>query len=593
MRRIFYPVPRTGLPVKPMGIGSLISLGLLFLSAPNGFTGEILGKWRVSVEKIRESTDTDASVYLENHNTFEISVDLAWPGGIVSGKVKPNGSRFFRLGSGGKTEYTVRTGKGKISGEFKADKGSRYRMTIEDGGSAPEAARALEAPGESDVITLRGMEFEKFSLLSSVEQIALLEKKYQETRGADYQRALAKICNNYGVSLEREKRWAEAGHFFTRACELTPDDEMIQRNLITHHNNYATDLSEREQLGEAEREYLAARRCAKNASHPLLGEVEENLSNLYTRWGISDSEKGLRDSAIADLRKALDLNPRKVPAWARLGEIYYEREDLKEAERCFTEAARWSSDSQFNERLERIRRELGETSNYKTKEVGNFRISFEGDEHEEILRMVQKILRDAQSRVGGEFRFYPAREIGVVIYTARKFHRVTLLESWAGAAYDGKLRIKADPEEMKDRKKLESDLRRNIYHEYAHLVIHEMGGPNVPTWLHEGLAQYCEPENRITDADERSLASWARADSLVPFAEMTQPFSQIQGRDSVTQAYVESKSFVRFLIRNYNVVKTHKLLRTMDSGQSLEDAFLAAYGTSLEELEERWKAGLG
>jgi tetratricopeptide (TPR) repeat protein len=590
MTEIHHPAPSSGLSNRPKIVRFL--LAVLFLAGSHGLAGKVPDEWRVSVEKIRESTDANASVYLENHRTIEVSVDLSWPGGIVSGKVKPNGSRFFRLGSGGKTEYTVRAEKDKTSGGFTADKGSRYQMTIEYAGAPPEAAKALDAPGESETIALRGKEFENFNSLSSVEQIALLEKKYRETKDTDYERALAKICNNYGVSLEREKRWAEANRFFTRAYELTPDDELIQRNLITHHNNYATDLSEKEQFGEAEREYLAARRCAKAHAHPLLGEVEGNLASLYTRWGIRDAEKGLPDSAIVDLRKALDLNPREVAAWAELGRIYYEREDLKEAERCLTEGARWSSDSRFDERLEKIRREVEATANYKTKEVGNFRISFEGAEHEEILRMVQKILRDAQSGVGRRFRFYPAREIGVVIYTAEKFHRVTLLESWAGAAYDGKIRIKVDPKELDDRKTLEKNLRRNIYHEYAHLVIYEMGGPDVPTWLHEGLAQYCEPENQIAKTDERSLASWARGNSLVSFAQLTQPFSQIADRNTVAQAYLQSKSFVDFLIRNYSMAKIQKVLRTMSSGGSVEDAFRAAYGTGLGDLEGTWRSGL-
>ena len=242
--------------------------------------------------------------------------------------------------------------------------------------------------------------------------------------------------------------------------------------------------------------------------------------------------------------------------------------------------------------MEKIRRELAETENYKTKEVGNFRISFEGTEHEEILRMVQKILRDAQIHVGRRFRFYPAREIGVVIYTSEKFHKVTLLDSWAGAAYDGKIRIKADPKDLEDRKKLERNLRRNVYHEYAHLVIHEMGGPDVPAWLHEGLAQYCEPENEVAPADGRNLADWLRRNSLVPFSQLTRAFAETEDGKSVRQAYLQSKSFIAFLIANHGMVKVQRLLRGMGSGSSLEDAFRSAYGTSLGDLEARWRTGL-
>ena len=128
-------------------------------------------------------------------------------------------------------------------------------------------------------------------------------------------------------------------------------------------------------------------------------------------------------------------------------------------------------------------------------------------------------------------------------------------------------------------------------HELTHLVIeHATSSPlaaPVPSWLHEGLAEFFEAES--SESADRIIR---RTDSskLQRFAAM----NTMPGRSEVIAVfYPQSASFVGFLLAEFGTDGMAETLAALDNGQRIDEALQTAYGASLAGLESDWRASLG
>ena len=128
-------------------------------------------------------------------------------------------------------------------------------------------------------------------------------------------------------------------------------------------------------------------------------------------------------------------------------------------------------------------------------------------------------------------------------------------------------------------------------HEMTHIIVHRAGegvARKVPSWLHEGLAEYgnVDPGRSYDDA----LRNGIRQDSLLPITHM----GSLPGKaNDVLLFYGQSKSLVRMMIDDFGTEKMREFMALYKSGESMDHALLRTYGLDRVALENRWRASVG
>jgi hypothetical protein len=127
-----------------------------------------------------------------------------------------------------------------------------------------------------------------------------------------------------------------------------------------------------------------------------------------------------------------------------------------------------------------------------------------------------------------------------------------------------------------------------IPHELAHVLLYRSVGDgyaSLPVWLSEGIASLAE---LYPNPDyEQALTVASQNDSLLPIAELCDAFPP--DASGAYLAYAESQSFVRYLRDSYGTPALFSLTSAFADGLSCEQGAVRALGTSLANLDTRWR----
>ena len=73
---------------------------------------------------------------------------------------------------------------------------------------------------------------------------------------------------------------------------------------------------------------------------------------------------------------------------------------------------------------------------------GHFQLSFvDGGQAAGLATAILETLEDAYAELGSELAYYPDVRVPVLLYSHKDFAAVTNSPDWAGAVYDGKIRL--------------------------------------------------------------------------------------------------------------------------------------------------------
>jgi hypothetical protein len=131
-------------------------------------------------------------------------------------------------------------------------------------------------------------------------------------------------------------------------------------------------------------------------------------------------------------------------------------------------------------------------------------------------------------------------------------------------------------------------MEQRIPHELMHTALFQatrLGYENIPAWLSEGLASQAElypnPDYRIV------MDNAAQKDSLLPMVSLCQAFPR--DASSALLSYAQSASFIQYLHSAYGSSALLKLVNTYANGVDCERGTQITLGTSLTQLERRWR----
>ncbi|MEE9614674.1 MAG: tetratricopeptide repeat protein [Thermodesulfobacteriota bacterium] len=315
--------------------------------------------------------------------------------------------------------------------------------------------------------------------------------------------------------------------------------------------------------------------------------IEEDPAFLR---GLANAQVKLGDiegavATIEPLKAEADVVRFLKGAYSKLGQEHYQSGDIDRAIDYFEKGAEADpGDAAIRVALSRLKKERSEEEGFGRKEGSHFLVKFEGGENAVAGHLIGLLLEEAYRKIGTDLGYYPEDRIGAVLYSREKFRDVTGSPSWAGAIYDGRIKIPVGG--ITERTNL---LEKVMFHEYTHALVHRISSRRAPVWINEGLAQYEEGKRAATH--KALLRNIARNNEKLSLRQLEGSFMGLD-RAQAQAAYALSLSATEYIIRDYGVAAVVRILEGLGRGKSLDEAISSALYVSYRVLEEGWLASL-
>jgi tetratricopeptide (TPR) repeat protein len=378
------------------------------------------------------------------------------------------------------------------------------------------------------------------------------------------------------VALLEEKQYAEALEVL-HGLEKTLSEPAQISNMIA-----IAYLGQGYQL-LAIREFQAARDSFRSGR----SYNEEDIS-LWRGEAMTLYMQGKYSEAASLLDQAIGIDPKNPHVYHLLGKAYYADGRLAEAVDALQRSLEHGGGEDVSGFLDKVRRELQIEAEMQEEYRGHFQLSFEDGEHASaIASEILETLEDAYLELGSDLAYYPDIRVPVLLYKHRDYADVTSSPDWAGAVYDGKIRLP-----LAGMRAVDKRLAAILYHEYMHVLVHFMAGRNVPVWLNEGLAEIAG--RRINSTPLVDLQEAAGSGQLLDWRSLASPFSGLPG-DRVALAYEQSYSLASFMVDSYGWHNMIELLESLGKRTAWSVAVAEVYreyGLDWSAIQNEWQAGM-
>ena len=283
--------------------------------------------------------------------------------------------------------------------------------------------------------------------------------------------------------------------------------------------------------------------------------------------------------AVRYAEQATRIAPNSADSFGLLGQAYFQSDRTQDAIRAWKRSLQLRPDPNVQALLARAERESSAESNFTEADTGHFALHYEGGKSSDALRgEILNTLETHYSELVGELGIAPRATVSVSLYTSQAFFDVTQAPGWAGAVYDGKLRIP-----IEGLSGVTPDLSRVMKHELAHAFINQITRGRCPQWLNEGVAMSVEPRN---------LGSLGHRLEQVYTAQRQMPLSALEGSwmgfsdVEASLAYYEGLAGVLYIRDTYGMSDIQRILERIGDGASTESAMRATIHGGYADLED-------
>ena len=379
--------------------------------------------------------------------------------------------------------------------------------------------------------------------------------------------------NNRAVVLLEQGRYLEGLDLLKESFAAAPYEESIRQNLLHGYLAAGRSLRQQEQFSDLVQ---------------LMSEAQafdDSRRDFWSLRGYALLRLKEYDAAEVDLQEARVMGDPDVRILLLLGKLYYQTDRLLEAVDLLESALLYEPSFQgLEEMLDKVRRELAVEQEMDREYGGHFVISYDGEKNYQFGGEVLDLLEEAYLSLGSLLDYYPQNRVTVILYTRQQFSDLTESPDWAGGLYDGKIRLPVGGIQQ-----VMPRLRMLLYHEYMHVILRDIAGQNLPTWLNEGLAVVAETEAGVARFEGGTLAE--EQQQLFGLGRLENSFTGFNRQQS-RLAYRQSYSLVQFLIEEYGWHHVRELLFALAKGSPIAEAFAQAYsiyGISYADFEDRWQ----
>ena len=290
------------------------------------------------------------------------------------------------------------------------------------------------------------------------------------------------------------------------------------------------------------------------------------------------------DDALGCAKKAVRENPRHVDALALLGELYYLKQDLSQAKETWEKALKLAPSRQdVRQRLSQLQRESPVEKNLARSDTYPFVVRFDEGQMPVDLGELRLLLRDTYRLVGQQFDYFPNHTVTVILYPQVGFNQIKQLIHAAVGLYDGKIRLPIPQNLAGSGIPVSQELKRVLWHEYTHALVHDLSKGQCPIWLNEGLASL--QESRVYNIQLDDFRGALNSGVLFRWEQFwNQPYDPKQLALQYQQAYM----MAGYLVKRWGWSKMVVLLKRLGEGYPIEDAIRAEYKAEPAVLEKEW-----
>jgi hypothetical protein len=201
-------------------------------------------------------------------------------------------------------------------------------------------------------------------------------------------------------------------------------------------------------------------------------------------------------------------------------------------------------------------------------------------------------LEKAYDRLGESLGLRPPRPITVVVYDPKIFSAQFAQRFRFSVAgfYQGTVHVRGDT-------RVSDQLIRILHHELVHAAF-DAEAPSLilPAWFNEGVSEWFEArsvgQRVLSVRQHRMLAGALQSGQLFSLQQLSRP--TFGGFDSKAAhlAYNQSYAFIEFLVRQRGERSLRDLCREVMRTKKIGRAVEKIYRSSLDRLEEQFRAGL-
>ena len=293
--------------------------------------------------------------------------------------------------------------------------------------------------------------------------------------------------------------------------------------------------------------------------------------------GLAARLQGRTDDVRRFLVDALKIDPKLTAASLLLGSALYQTGDLDGAIDTYQRAlALTPNHPQLTRQLAAWKKEADLHSGFRQTLGDHFTVLFEGPAEAELANRAVSLLEADYWRIGTALSTYPTSITTVILYTREQFRDITQSPSWAGGAYDGRIRVPVQGALQNS-----AEFERVLAHEFTHALIQSIASRGVPTWLHEGLADCFD------GGDMRKRAALLRqTDTRLPLARLEGSFEGLSAKEA-SIGYAESAVAVHTLLDDVGAPAVVNLLVDIGNGKPFAEAFELDMLMSYEEFQKK------
>ncbi len=295
-----------------------------------------------------------------------------------------------------------------------------------------------------------------------------------------------------------------------------------------------------------------------------------------------------KEAAERVLKEALKRTPWETEARHELGDIYLNDGREAEAQAVLDEA--YKSDP-YNVKTVNYLRLLEEIAKYQKVETEHYVFYFDGDADPIVAEQIGPYMERVYDDVTRVFQYKPKQKVLVQVFPNDDEFSVRIagvpgIENF-GVSFG---RMLATIAPRRGTKQGNFNWARVLKHEFVHTVNLLQTNHRTPRWLTEGLAVWQEGVPfRFKDVPQE-LYERTMNDDLFTVRGLANAFVRPTRPNDGEQAYTQGSYLARYMDATFGTDSIVKLLNAYATSKSDEDAFLAATGKPLEEVEKGWHA---
>jgi tetratricopeptide (TPR) repeat protein len=279
--------------------------------------------------------------------------------------------------------------------------------------------------------------------------------------------------------------------------------------------------------------------------------------------------------ALDYLEKAKRFAPGNPDVPKLTGWAYYGLNKIDQAVAEWKRALALKPDKELQAALEKALQDKQEEESYKENESSHFKLRYNGEAEPALARDVLHTLEMHFSAIESELNYTPPEAIGVILYTREAFMDITRAPAWAGALYDGRIRVP-----VQGLTRVDGNLSRSLKHELTHSFIAQKTGKacmalkescasKTPTWIQEGMAQWMEGSRSGEDA--AALVQIFTAGHAVPLGRLESSWMRMD-KETARYAYAWALANIEYIVQTDGMGDMERILDRIGEGMETEAA---------------------